>query len=245
LDWKKKILLLSVIFMFSCLPALHAESALDGFVKKAVMAKADIDRSAADLDKIKKEYNETGNKIQELKGQKNAGGFTGFINGIILKVYLSRGNRLGFKIYLLEAGVRALKEDYFTYVSLITEEYGTQVRDCFEKKCGDLKALCEKRMEWAAAADKDEDMLQIDLSSLKLINDYSQAAAKDVKDYLQKKIIQAEQRIYMLEEDRSILDIMKKAGLPESSAKKDKNAKKTAELKKLKKELQDELKKIK
>jgi hypothetical protein len=241
----KKILLLTAIFTFALFPSLLAESAIDGFAKKAEMAKTDIDKSTADLVKLKKDYDETGIKIQDLKGQKAEGGITGFINAIALKVYLSKGNRLGFRIYSLEAGVRALKEDYFTYVSLITEEYGTQIKDCLKIKCPGLKELCKKRLEWASAADKYEDMLQIDLSSLKLIKDYSPGAAKDVKDYLQKKIIQAEQRIYMLDDEKGMLDIMKKAGIDAGAWEKQKNAEKTAKLNKLKKDLQEEMKKIK
>ena len=242
-SWAKAILF-AAMFVFISLPGLHAESAIDGFVKKAEIAKTDIEKSSTDLEKIRKEFDETGNKIQELKGRKAQGGFTGFLNGIALKVYLSSGNRLGYRIYSLEAGTRALKEDYFTYVSLITEEYGTQIKDCVRKKCGDLKELCGERAKWAAAADKYEDMLQIDLSSMNLIKNYSPGAAKDVRDYLQKKIVQAEQRIYMLEEDRAMFDIMKRAGVNADGGEKKRNTEKIAALKKLKKDLQEEMGKI-
>jgi hypothetical protein len=243
---KLKIIITVIIALLTCLPALHAESAIDGFAKKVEMADKDIEKSTADLEKLKKDYIQTGIKIEKLKAAKDPGGFIGFISGLELKVYLSKGNRLGFKIYALEKGIAALKEDYFTYVSLITEEYGTQIKDCFDKKCPKLKALCDKRKEWAGAADRYGDVLQIDLSSMKLIKDYSKGAAADVKEYLQKKIIQAEQRIYMLEEEKGVLDIiMKKAGINQGTAEKKKNADKIAVLKKLKKDLQLEIKKIK
>jgi len=243
--WQAKILLLTAILMLISMPTLYAETAIDGFAKKAEIAKKDIEKSTADLEKLKKDYMETGIKIQEIKGRKAEGGITGFINGMKLKYYLSRGNKMGYKIYALEAGLRALKEDYFTYVSLITEEYGNRIKDCYEKKCPDLKTLCYSRNEWAESAEKYGFVLQIDLSSLKLIRDYSPSAAKDVKDYLQKKIIQAEQRIYMLEDEKGILDIMKKAGIDAGAWEKQKNAEKTAKLKKLKKDLQEEIGKIK
>lgn len=242
---KIRNMIYALLIIFTCLPAVIAETPLDSFVKKAGIAKNDITKSAADLDKLKKQFNETGDKIQKLKAVKEEGGFRGFMNGLALKIYLSKGNRLGYKIYALEKGIAALKEDYFTYVSLITEEYSAKIKSCYEKNCAELKTLCDKRKEWAAAADTYSDVLQMDLSSMKLIKDYSKAAAADVREYLQKKIIQAEQRIYMLEEEKTILDIMKKAGLPPDAGEKKKNAEKIAALKKLKKELQEEMGKIK
>jgi hypothetical protein len=231
-------------FIFLFIAAKQAETPLESFIHKAQIAEKDIEVSSLNLERLQRSFNETEAGIQAIKGLKPAAGIAEFINGLKLKYYLSRGNRLGFKIYRLEAGIRALKEDYFTYVSLISEEYGSQIKDCFEKKCPDLKNLCGERVKWAAAADKYGDVLKIDLSSMKLIKNYSKAAVKDVRDYLQKKIVQAEQRIYLLEEEKSIFGIMKKAGIS-AAPEKEKHSARIAELKKLRLNLKTELSKVK
>lgn len=241
----KQIVIPAIIMFLFFTGAVVKETAIDSFAKKAQMAKKDIEESSVTLKQMKAVFDNTEMNIQAIKAVPESTGITGVINSIRLKYYLGSGNRLGFKIYKLEAGIRALKEDYFTYVSLITEEYGTRIKDCFDKKCPDLKTLCENRKKWASEANRYGDVLQIDLSSMKLIKDYSKGAEKDIKDYLQKKIIQAEQRIYMLEEEKTVLDIMKKAGLSAGVAEKQKNADEIAALKKLKKELQLEIRKIK
>lgn len=244
---KLRAILAAVLLIFSCsiaFAAVKKENTIDAFIKKAAIAEKDIRDAGAKLAKLKKDFNETGGKIEALKNMKQQGGIGAFINGMKLKYHLSCGNALGYKIYRLEDGIRELKIEHFTYASLVAEEYGKMIIQCWQKKCPDMAGLAEKRGEWAVAADKYGDFLQIDLSSLKLIKDYSKGAEKDIKEYLNKKIVQAEQRIYLLEEEKGLLEIMKKAGLS-GAAEKKKNADKISELKKLKKKLQDEMKKIK
>jgi 3-isopropylmalate dehydratase small subunit len=128
---------------------------------------------------------------------------------------------------------------------VIIDEYNTAIKDCITKKCAALKSLYDKRKKWSDAAGNSGDVLKIDLSGIELVNNYSTGAEKDIKEYLQKKIIQAEQRIYILEEEKQVNDMAEKAGLVIDKKEKEGTEKKLNELRKLKNGLNKELTKLK
>jgi len=207
----KKLIMAAV--MLAVLTAVHAsaqkETPVEEFEKRAAMAEKDILAAQETLKRLHDDFGAAEKRIESLK----AGGKPSFIDAIRLKYHLNRGNRLGFKIYRLEAGIRELKEEHFTYASLLAEIYGARLKSCCEKKCGEAGLLFEKWVSASKAADKFGDLLEIDMASYDIIKNYSPRAAKDAADYLQKKAMQAEQRIYIFSESKSVLSAAKKAGL--------------------------------
>ncbi len=224
--------------VFGLVFAAPKESPFEAFEKKAAIAEKDIQSSEANLRKIQKEYDIAEKNVAAIK----AGGKPSFFDSLRLKYYLNKGNSLGYKIYRLEAGIRELKEEHFTYISVLSELYGARLKSCCEKKCGEEAALFGKWAAAAAAAEKYADFLRIDMSSFGIIRNHSPRAASDAAEYIQKKIVQAEQRIYLLSEAKGVINAAKKAGLDVSSFADTEI--KIAELKKLKAKLEKEKERI-
>jgi GTPase SAR1 family protein len=246
-QWKniKQILMLLIFLVFSFAGAARAENAIGKFTEKAGIAKQDISDSEARLAKLKKEYNETRQNIEQIKALKDGGGIQVFFNGLSLKFLLNRGNNLAYKIYTLETGIRELTEDYFTYASIIIDEYNNAIKDCIDKKCDNLQEIYDNRKEWVKVAADYGDLLNIDLSAFKLLSGNNKGASDDIRDYLQKKIVQADQRLFILEEENGMRDLVTKAGLKLDMKERFENDRKISELKKLKEDLQKEMDKIK
>ena len=245
-EWKAgktgQILAVLLLLLYS---TVYAENTIDKFTKKADDTRNALSAGQEGFDRLKTQYNHARLEIQKYKSIKDTWWLPDLVIGIKLKYYLNAGNNLAYKMYAAETRIRELKEDYFTFVSVIIDEYNAALRECAAKKCGALKDLYDKRKKWSDVVKNFEDVLNIDLSGIELVNNYNTGAEKDIKEYLQKKIIQAEQRIYILDEEKQVNDTVEKAGLVIDKKDKAETVKKLDELKKLKADLSKELAKMK
>jgi hypothetical protein len=207
---KKAMIVFMMLLTALC---LYAADNGDNFEAKAADTAKIITQKQVQYISLKAQYDDAAKKIDSLKASKDAGPFKTFINSIMLNYYLKKGNNLGFKTYALSKQIAELKDDYFTFTMLVIEDNAKLIDGCVRAKCSGLKELYEKRKKWIKDSGSFSEMMDLDLSVDAAAAGVSDDAAKDTANYIGKKIVQADERLYMLKEEKEILDSVKKAGL--------------------------------
>jgi hypothetical protein len=183
------------------------KSALEEFSAKAKKISLELAKANKEIASAEKKYAATQKRIDTLKASKRS-----FISEWRLNYDLRSGSRLAYRISGLEDKIKILKEDYFTFASIVVEEYNRKVKDCIEAKCPDLKKIYVEREEWAGAVESD-DIMQVEIFIPEGPAQSGKDAKEDILSYLEKADMACEQRIMILKEEKETLDALKKAGI--------------------------------
>lgn len=206
---KKNIFIFLVVFLFTAVNAVE----LDEFIAKAEHAGKTLAKKEAEQTRFRKRYEYTAKKIGGLKEQKAKGGFGSAVSSMRLSYYLKAGNKAGYRLYLLNGEINELKESRFTYVMIIMDEYAKRLRECFRLKCPDAGNLYAQREKWMASLEDYRDMLKLDFDIRGMMGALSGQAKEDLKKYIEGKIVQADERIYLLKEEKEISKEAAAAGI--------------------------------
>jgi hypothetical protein len=233
--WDMKRTGMLTILMFIMAIAASGDD-MAGFKAKAVTAGKILEEKEGEYIKVRKDYDAVNLKIQELKKEKE-----GLIRNLKLSWYLGKGNSAGYRLFRDEKEIKELKDDYFTYSALVLEDYNRIFFDCLKAGCRELTGIYAERKPWAERIINFSDVFRIEISIERYIKAGSSEAAQDIREYLRKKLEQADQRIFMLAEEKNVEKEARTAGIEVSGA--GAIDAKIAELKELKKSIRNELKK--
>lgn len=194
-----------MIFFFLYLIA-HANNDISVFIKKTEKLKNDILKKEKKLEKIKSKYNCFLNKIENTKNIKDDSSFNKFLNKLKLNYYLFRGNKIAFKLSNLKNQIEEIKGDYFTYIILIVEEYNKALIDCMNSNCEKekLENNYSNRKKWLEIIKNYDEILKIEDIKVDSIEVSDAQVKNDIKNFLNKKIIQIEQIGLILIEEKNI-----------------------------------------
>lgn len=206
----KKIFLTCLAAVFFA--AAYAQ-APEEFIIKAETAGKILAKKQAEQIRAKKRYEYTAKKINQIKEEKAKGGIKGTLSSMKLSYYLKTGNRAGYRNYILGNEIRELRDERFTYIMIIIDEYTKTLRECFKSKCRQADELFAKREKWMAVLNEYKDMLQIDFDFKDMLGNLKTGAKEDLKKYLEGKLVQADERLYLLKEEKIILKEAAAAGI--------------------------------
>ena len=240
---KKIIFFIILLFAVSSVYSADKKN-LSDFITDAESVAREMEEVKQKLSDEKAKYETKIKKIECLKNKKNDFFLFNFINEVILKYYLGGANASAFKISNLTRKQRELNNDYFTLVSLITTEYGEKIRGCIKNKCPDLKDLYNSRIKWLDIIKNYESYIGVDLAFDIFERQYDEKSKKDLIEYLDKKIVQIDQRIYILNEEKITSDMIKNSKIISVKNEKVEFDKKISELQKLKYVIQEKIKEI-
>ncbi len=199
--------------MFAIISSAFSADMAD-FISKANTADKNLKIKEMQYSSIKKQNNFIMQKINTLKaGENNGMWLQKFFRNLQLGYYLRQGNNCAYKMNALDKEIKELKEVYFTYSSLIIEEYDKKILECIKSKCEELKNIYAAREKWMANIRNYGDILWIDISVPDTAHYQDKQAAEDIKAYLNKKLIQIEERIYILQDEKNIGKAVKAAGI--------------------------------
>ncbi|MCX8094283.1 MAG: hypothetical protein N3E50_09000 [Candidatus Goldbacteria bacterium] len=237
----KKIIFIFLVFLITIFISASEKKNLNDFINDADNIAAELAKVTAELNNQKIKYEEKIKKIEILKNKKSDFFLENFINGLLLKYYLGNANNLAFKISNLTKKHRELNNDYFTIVSLILTEYGEKIRNCIKNKCKELKKLYVDRIKWLDIVKNYENYIGVDLAFDIFEKNYDEKSKKDLVEYLEKKLIQIDQRIYILEDEIKIDILLKNNGFKTDDKKIKEINEKIKELKNLKYVLKEKI----
>jgi hypothetical protein len=228
----------ALIFLLTLIYAGAYAQALDEFTAKADNTGKVLAVKQAELKRIKVRYEYTAKKIDELKAEKEKGGINGALSSMKLSYYLQSGNKTGYRQYILNSEINSLRDERFTYIMIIIDEYTKQLKECFKTKCGRAKELFSEREKWMGALDEYRDILQIDFDLREMIGSLKTEAKDDLKKYLEGKAVQADERLYLLKEEKNILKDAAAAGINADGKTGAKNSAEITELEKMRKKIE-------
>ena len=231
----KKILLVLIIAGLCC--GAYAQ-ALDEFIAKAESTGRALAIKQGELKRIKVRYEYTAKKIDELKAEKEKGGIGGAVSSMKLSYYLQSGNKTGYRQYILNGEINSLRDERFTYIMIIIDEYTKQLKECFKAKCGRAGWLFSEREKWMGALEEYRDILRMDFDLREMIGSLKTEAKDDLKKYLEGKAVQADERLYLLKEEKNILRDAAAAGISVDAKTGAKNSAEIKELEKMRKKIE-------
>jgi hypothetical protein len=240
----KKMFFVFVIFFTINFICVADKKDIDGFIKEADKILRETEKVKKELNNERVKYENRTGKIEILKDKKNSFIAENLINNLLLKYHLGRANNSAYKIYKLTKKQRELNNDYFTIVSLIMTEYGEKIKTCIISKCPDLQYLYNERTKWVDIIKNYEGYIGVDLVFDIFEKKYDEKSRKDLIDYLNVKIIQIEQRIYLLNEEILINDMLKNSKAVSVKDERKEFDEKIKELQKLKYVIRDKIKEI-
>lgn len=190
-----------MIFFFLYISA-YANNDISVFIKKTEQLRNDILKKEEKLEKLKTKYNFFINKIENTKNEKNYAIF----NKLKLNYYLFRGNRIAFKLTNLKKQIEEIKGDYITYIILIVEEYNKALIECMNLNCEKekLENNYSDRKKWLEIIKNYDEILKIEDIKVDSIEVSDAQVKNDIKNFLNKKIIQIEQIGLILIEEKNI-----------------------------------------
>jgi|DewCreStandDraft_4_1066084.scaffolds.fasta_scaffold03217_1 hypothetical protein len=206
---KKVILILLAVCFLNNIYAVE-DKELYNFINEAKRIEKELETITAELNKKKIKYEEQIKKINNLKNTKNKFILLDFVNNLYLKYYLGNANNLSFDISNLTQKQREKSNEYFTLVSLIMTEYGEKIKKCIQNKCSDLYKLYNERKKWLEIIKNYESYIGLDLALSVFQEKYDKKSKNDLLEYLDKKIIQIDQRIYLLKDEINLDILLKK-----------------------------------
>ncbi len=207
---KKITTLLAAVLLAT---SLFGAGALDDFMAKANAADKSIKIKQAAYDRARIKYEAVSRKIDSIKNEKTSGFFIPFINTLKLNYLLKAGNKLGYESYTLNRELTALKDDYFTFSMLVIDEYTKKVKDCAAAGCPELKAIFDAREGWVKATGAFESFYKLEAAPEMLADNMTQEAKKDLIEFMKRKLVQLDERIYMMKEEKQILNLVKNSGI--------------------------------
>ena len=235
------ILFVSFITAFSALYAVENT----GFAAKAQEYSAQLAKKQSEYLRIKSRYEQMLRRLNELKERREANPVASFINSMKMDYYLKAGNSAGYKIYVLNRQIKELSGECFTFDSLVAEDLTKRFQDCVENKCGQAQNIYDEREKWAAMALGTGEALIFDIDIKGMLEGLSPEAKEDLKQYLKKKKVQIEERIYMLREEKDINAAAEKNGLKTAPEAEKKSGEEMSKFLRMKKEAEDILASIK
>lgn len=204
--------LIKIIFVAALLCAYAGGIRAEGvkeFIGKAQIIEKTLRVKEIRYGVYKKKYNAWLIQINKLKTSGN----TDFFTEVKLAYALNAGNKLGYKVFLLEKEIKEQKDDYFTYATLIIEDCNKDFMECLKTKCPELKEKYSAREKWLTLIQDYSDLVKME----KMIEVYAESSGADAEQdfsaYLDRKTIQTEERIYIMKEEKNIRTAAKKAGL--------------------------------
>jgi len=234
---------LITVFMMLMTAGVLFSADMTDFINKANTAEKNLKIKEKEYSIIKKEKDYTAQKVNMLKA-----GATGrmwalkFINNIRLGYYLMRGNDYAYRANALDKEIKEMKEEYFTYSSLIIEEYDKKINECIKSKCPDLKNIYGDREKWMDKIRDYEDILQIYIYTPASGKNQNKQADEDFNAYLNKKLIQVEERIFILQDEKNIGKEVKAAGIKISQKETDELTLKIKKMEKIRETLEEKIK---
>ena len=203
----------------------------DNFADKADECGKKVEAIERKLSRLELKNTSITETINHLKGQR-----PGVIRDFFLWYFLVRGNKTAFKIEEAELKLRETKDDYFTYSALVLEEHNRRFRDCLKEKCPDAAAIFAQRLVWSDKVINFKDVFELDVNFNLAAGD-SRDSKDDVREYYAKKLMQAEQRLIILNDEKSIIAEAKEAGIASGAGNTDAINKKIKEMIQIKNKL--------
>ncbi|MBN2753422.1 MAG: hypothetical protein JXR81_01010 [Candidatus Goldbacteria bacterium] len=227
----KVIMMWVLTLMLSAGAAIAGEP--DNFAVKSDECGKKVESIEKNLLKLELKNISVTETINHLKGQKK-----GVIRDFFLWYFLVRGNKTAFKIAEAEAELRQTKDDYFTYSALVLEEHNRKFRECLKEKCPDAEAVFAQRRVWSDKVINFKGVFELDVN-YSLTAGEKQDSQDDVREYYEKKLMQAEQRLIILSDETLILSDARKAGIKVDDAQTAYIKNKMKEMVKIKKKLEN------
>lgn len=185
---------MAVIF-FLLFSQLHSSD----FENKAAAAAAALASARAELASVRSQFEKESVKIKKLKGS------TCFFAEKALKRRLSKANRTAYREKFLQAEVEKAINDLVTYSFILVDSYSGKIRQCLQDGCRDIDGLKTARARHLAVVLKYGSLETEENSDPAFFGMKEKEAVLDVRDELDKKIIRLEQRIFILEEELSLM----------------------------------------
>ena len=226
----KVIMMWIMALMFSAVAVIAG--AADNFAVKADECGKKVEAIEKKLYRLEIKNTSITETINHLKGQK-----TGVIRDFFLWYFLVRGNKTAYKIEAAEQNLREVKDDYFTYSALVLEEQNRRFKACLKEKCPDAAALFAQRSIWSDKVINFKDVFELDIN-YSLVAGENKDSIDDVMEYYAKKMMQAEQRLIILNDETDIIAEAKKAGIISDAGNTDAINKKVKEMIQIKKKLE-------
>ncbi|GEM_PF-6692947 len=200
----KKILV--VLFIFFTLNIFATENIIT-FINKTEKLKKEIEKIYKEYNKVDHNYKNIIIKIENMKESiSKSSGIVKNFKQIFLNYYLFKGNKIAYKIGFLRNKLKEFKDDYFTYVVLIIDEYNKKIDRCINEKCAIelLEKIYFERKKWIELLKNYEEILSIE-ELIPVLYVKKQGEVKDdIKSYYEKKLIQVNQIIFILSEEKEI-----------------------------------------
>lgn len=202
----------TIVVCFAIAFSLLAVAPVEEFKAKAVKARQEYIKVKIKHEAAEKQYAALAKEIDVLKAKK-----PGFFRDMNLERALKKGNRAAFIIQGTDERIKELKEDYFTFSSLVVEEYNRLIYECAEQKCASLQKLFSERDPWSREVKSDE-LMVVEAPKMEPLDKKNKEGIKDAQAFLEKTVVACEQRIYILYEEKQLLDAVKKAGIKVSDS---------------------------
>jgi len=226
----KVIMMWVMAMMFSAVAVIAGAD--DNFAVKADEYGKKVEAIEKKLSRLEIRNSAITETINHLKGQK-----AGVIRDFFLWYFLVRGNKISYKIEAAELKLSEIKDDYFTYSALVLEEHNRRFKACLKEKCPDAAEIFAQRRAWSDKVINFKDVFELDINYGLAAGDSSDSK-DDVREYYAKKMMQAEQRLIILNDENSIIAEAKKAGIVSDVMKTDNINKKIKEMMQIKKKLE-------
>ena len=183
------------------------------FTAKASEYTAQLLSKQSEYLRVKSRYEQMLRRLNELKSRNEGNPLSGFVNSMKMDYYLKAGNSAGYRIYVLNKQIKELSAECFTFDSLVVEDLTKKFQECLDTKCGQAQRIYDDREKWTAMAMGTGEVLIFDLDIKGMLEGLSAEAKEDLKEYLTKKQVQIDERIFMLREEKGINAAAKKYGL--------------------------------
>ncbi|MGD0565723.1 MAG: hypothetical protein ABSA34_00135 [Candidatus Goldiibacteriota bacterium] len=240
----KKMALVLSASLITLFPALYAGEN-PGFEAKAREYSAQLEKKQSEYLRVKSRYEQMLRRLNELKERTKKNPVASFINSMKMDYYLKAGNSAGYKIYVLNRQIKELSGECFTYDSLVAGDLTKKFQDCIENKCGEAQRIYDEREKWTAMALGTGEALVFDIDVKGMLEGMSPEAKEDLRQYLKKKMVQIEERIYMLREEKEINTAAGKNGIKTASETVKKSGEEMAKFLRMEKEAKNILASIK
>ena len=240
---KKFVITLLALIMFPLSARLIAQENQD-FTSKALEYAARLKNRQLEYLRVESRYKQMLGRLNEIKAKKNGNPISSFIDSMKMNYYLQAGNRAGYKIYVLKNQIKELSSECFTFDTHVADDLSKKLIDGLAAGGGDGQKIYDERERWTMMAMESGGEMNFDLDVAGLLDGLSPQAKDDLKKYLEKKQVQLDERIYMLNEEKEINEAAKKAGLIISGAAGKSNDSGMEKFMKMKKEAGEILKKL-